>query len=310
MSRPDPPFGIVSIASLDLRVAPDHRSELASQLLLGEAVRRLGTRGGGAWWRVEGLADGYRGWVRSWGLAPATAAGLMAWVGAASGRVRSLVVAARARPGGGATVGPLYWNSRVGLGERSGGWRRVVLPTGRRAWVEARAVASGSAEPPRLVDRLATLSGIPYLWGGRTPTGFDCSGLTQQVLAEQGWRLPRDAHEQWAACRRVPSPGQARPGDLIFFASGKGPVGHVGLWLGGGLYAHSRGAVGRASLSPDNRLYDKELAGQFQSLGRPVLRATSGVPGPGEPWGRLTGFRRPFYPADRAFARALRPKEA
>ena len=61
-------YGVVAPAVLDVRRRPGHPHELTSQLLLGELVRVLDARGGGAWLRVEGLTDGYRGWVRDGGL--------------------------------------------------------------------------------------------------------------------------------------------------------------------------------------------------------------------------------------------------
>ncbi len=75
---PAPRFGIVTIAALDLRAAPDHRSELESQLLMGETVRCLRVRTGGDWWEVESRADRDRGWLRTWGIRPAWR-GASAW---------------------------------------------------------------------------------------------------------------------------------------------------------------------------------------------------------------------------------------
>ena len=69
---PAPTHGVVCSAALDLRTAPEHRAELGSQLLLGEVVRLTGRPRKG-WVPVENVADGYRGWVREWGLVPATA---------------------------------------------------------------------------------------------------------------------------------------------------------------------------------------------------------------------------------------------
>ena len=70
---PAPTHGVVCSAALDLRTTPEHRAELGSQLLLGEVVRVTG-RARKGWVPVENVADGYRGWVREWGLVRATAA--------------------------------------------------------------------------------------------------------------------------------------------------------------------------------------------------------------------------------------------
>jgi hypothetical protein len=73
MTGPRPAHGVVSLAALDLRPRPEHRSELRSQLLLGEVVRVVGVATGGAWWRVLNRSDGYDGWVRAWGVVGASA---------------------------------------------------------------------------------------------------------------------------------------------------------------------------------------------------------------------------------------------
>lgn len=75
----------------------------------------------------------------------------------------------------------------------------------------------------------AALSGIPYVYGGSTPAGFDCSGFTSYIFAKIGISLPRTAAGQQAAVTRVSNPA---PGDLVFFGS---PAYHVGIYAGGGM---------------------------------------------------------------------------
>jgi gamma-D-glutamyl-L-lysine dipeptidyl-peptidase len=259
---------VVSLAALDMRRRPEHRAELTSQLLLGEVVRVLGTRPGGQWWRVEGLVDGYRGWVRGWGLVRVPASRARSWQAKAVARVAVAVAEARTGPGLGALVSPLFLNSHLIAGRRRGAYRRVELPDGRRGWVPVESVAC-RGEKPALLERILSLLGAPYHWGGRNALGFDCSGFTQQVLAEQGVSLPRDAVNQLRASRRLSSGEEPRPGDLIFFAAPGHPPGHVGVGLGGAYYAHCRGMVRISSVESSNRLCDKELMSQVVGWARP-----------------------------------------
>jgi len=265
MSRPT--HAVCSLAALDVRRHPEHRSELTSQLLLGEVVRLAGVSRDGLWWRAESLLDGYRGWVRGWGLVPVSGARATRWLRAARVRVSAPLTLARSRPGGGALVSPLFLNSRLIAGRRRGRYRPVELPDGRRGWAEASALRALGARSP-LLARVLSLMGVPYLWGGRTPAGFDCSGFTQQVLAEQGVFVPRDAVHQQRASTRLGRGERPRPGDLVFFAAPRGTARHVGIGLGGGYYAHCRGFVRISSLDENNPLCDKDLVSQFRGWWR------------------------------------------
>jgi cell wall-associated NlpC family hydrolase len=128
-----------------------------------------------------------------------------------------------------------------------------------------------------LVARVRDLLGVPYLWGGRTPAGMDCSGFVQLLLEEQGCRLPRDAADQERSSRRLGLRDRLRAGDLVFFGPARAPAAHVGVLLGGGYYAHARGMVRINSLKPDNPLYDNVLSNQFRGLRRPRTGARKRV---------------------------------
>lgn len=269
MSGPRPTHAVVSLPVLDLRDGPDHRRELRSQLLMGEVVRLLGTDRTGAWCHIQNEADGYRGWVRAWGLVAASRARAARWRAAARGTVVAVSTWVHAGRGAGAGVSPLHWRSRVIPGRRVGAHRHVELPDGRRGWMKASDLALGNGPRPSMLARLRSLLGVPYLWGGRSSAGLDCSALVQLVLAEQGLELPRDAREQPRACRRLRKGEAPREGDLAFFRRPRERMSHVGIALGGGYFAHARGRVQLGSVEPSNPLYDKRLGPQFAGWFRP-----------------------------------------
>ncbi len=94
-----------------------------------------------------------------------------------------------------------------------------------------------------VVDTALSLRGVPYRNGGSDPSGFDCSGFVQYVFAQHGVVLPREVREQVRSGDEVRLAGIA-PGDLIFFAIGRGGVSHGGLAIGGDEFVHAPSARG------------------------------------------------------------------
>ncbi len=88
--------------------------------------------------------------------------------------------------------------------------------------------------------------GVPYLWAGTTPSGFDCSGFTQYVFAQAGISIGRNTNAQYAQATPVSNP---QPGDLVFFSSGGGGITHVGIYTGGGQFIGSQSSTGVAYTS-------------------------------------------------------------
>ena len=268
MTPTRPTHGVVSLPVLDVRPKPAHASELLSQLLLGETVALLSRSRDGGWLRVRNEADGYVGWVRAWGMIEASSARVARWRRLARGRIATPMALARAGNGTGAGVSPVFFGGRLIAARAVRGWSAVELPDGRRGQLPASALAG--ARRPTIEERVGSLLGAPYLWGGRSPAGYDCSAFVQQVLLEQGVELPRDASDQHRGCR--PVAGKERVGDLAFFRRPGEPASHVGIALGAGYFAHCRGRVVIASVDNDNPLYDKDLKPQFMGWYRPKAR--------------------------------------
>lgn len=125
--------------------------------------------------------------------------------------------------------------------EQRGGWARVRTAYDYPGWLRAEALADGEGELPvdaagSPVDVARTYLGTPYLWGGMTERGIDCSGLVHMAYRRLGRMLPRDADQQEDAGAEVAEP---RPGDLVTY--GEDVADHIAFWLGDGRILHSTG---------------------------------------------------------------------
>lgn len=107
--------------------------------------------------------------------------------------------------------------------------------------------------------------GTPYVWGGTTPSGFDCSGFVQYVFRQHGITLPRTSKQQYGIGSAV-SRANLQPGDLVFFATGYGSVNHLGIYIGNGQFIHSGSSSGVTISSLSNSYWSPRYVGARRVL--------------------------------------------
>ncbi|HKY61139.1 MAG TPA: NlpC/P60 family protein [Gemmatimonadota bacterium] len=258
---PDPaaaPHRAIAHRSLaHVRAEPRHSAELVTQMILGEEALVLAVRD--PWLRIR-LADGYLGWVHGGSVVRSAVDDPEAFARSLNGPpwedpavwivvARGQVLRQGPEPGS-PQAADLVQGGRVRIGDPDGDPLAATLPDGTTGWLDRQAavpVARLAERFPRdgeaLVEHAADFLGLPYLWGGTSEKGFDCSGLVQRIYGLHGIRLPRDAGPQSTVGEPVdPGPGwrDVRPGDLAFFAEPPGArVTHVGILAPGGRMIHA-----------------------------------------------------------------------
>lgn len=246
-------MGVVTGTVVDVRREPDAGSERVTQALFNQPVKVMEERPG--WFRVK-VVDGYTGWIKSENVSRDCSS-----INAGNFRHRVIVTAGMKKiytqPQDGTVIRDVVMGTELYAMDKTGSRYKVALPGGKIGWIdEAGTIRIGTdAHIPKttadaFVQTAEKFMGVPYLWGGVSSLGIDCSGLTYICSRINGVDLPRDAEPQFqsAVGQKVDASGLKR-GDLLFFSSGedlKG-VSHVAIYLGDNKFIHASKSAGKVT---------------------------------------------------------------
>jgi hypothetical protein len=218
-------YGICNLSIVPLRAEPSDSSEMVSQVLYGDHFKVLESRK--KWSRIRLAFDNYEGWIDNKQFlktteenyfdfetrSPKLSADLVDFVTGPNNQLFSICL-----------------GSNIGMSDFfqhhfEGKYSSALLPK------------------EHLVETALLYLNAPYLWGGKTPFGIDCSGFTQMVYKMNGYKLLRDASQQATQGEALSFIEESEPGDLAFFDNEEGKITHVGIIMKDNYIIHAHGKV-------------------------------------------------------------------
>lgn len=224
-------YAIIIVPAAPVRRKARHQTEMTNQLLFGEAVKVYKTKGS-LWVKVRSLADGYEGWMTR---------NLLQQVNEEEAKqpVQFMITQMAA------TISFDGMKMQVPFGASLPGFSNGQGKIGDTSYTaEAGYEQSGSKPPGAEFIRQVAIQwlNVPYMWGGKTFFGADCSGFVQTCFKILGIDLPRDAWQQAQEGKEVQKLKEATGGELAFFDD-KEEIVHVGILLGNDQIIHASGKV-------------------------------------------------------------------
>ncbi|HEY0896596.1 MAG TPA: C40 family peptidase [Sphingobacteriaceae bacterium] len=271
-------FGVANLSVCNNRTSPDHAAEMATQMLLGTPVDVLKKERG--YYQVR-TPDRYISYIDGAGVTLMDEAAFNEWKAAPKVIYTADYGYSFQEPTEKSMrVSDLVAGDLLKLVGKEKGFYKVGYPDGRTAFIPVKSAADfrtwASRPNPtaeQILETAKTMVGVPYLWGGTSVKGVDCSGFTKTSYFLNGIILPRDASQQALVGEQVDifeadtvnldkALKNLRAGDLLFFAAGKvraaskPRVTHTAIYIGDGIFIQAAGLVRINSMKPESDRYD------------------------------------------------------
>ena len=225
-------YGICNLSIVPLRSEPTDKAELVSQILFGEHFKVLEIRK--KWSKIRLAFDKYEGWIdnKQYEQFPkehyeyltkkplALAGNLIDFISTKNNELMTIPMGANL---------PNFDNNSFSIGSTTYSYEGDVL--------------QGKKDKENIINTAFLFLNSPYLWGGKTPFGIDCSGFSQMVYKLNGYTLLRDASQQATQGEVLSFIEESEPGDLAFFDNEEGMITHVGIIMKDNYIIHAHGKV-------------------------------------------------------------------
>ncbi len=285
-------MGVIELSTVYMRLEPDYESPLETQELMGVIVEIIDSQ---SYWRKISTSQPYSAWINSMGLVEMNEEEIKAYEKAAKYIFIALYGNMYEKPSYSSNIvcDLVAGNILRQTSGKYGRWVEAILPSGKIGWVPKKVVvdydkwlAKSDASPENIIAWAKKFVGVPYLWGGMSSKGVDCSGLVRLVYLMNGKSLYRNASEQATQGEKVEVERNIafwkeeawgenkalleeemktriknlKRGDLVFFGrpgenGEKDRVTHVGIYLGDNRIIHASQMVRINSLVPSDKDY-------------------------------------------------------
>ena len=264
---PDPSLGdstrgIINVSVAPIRDRSSHTAQMVDQAIMGNWVKILVENED---WYLCQTHYNYVGWITKSAIHKCNINFISDWNKNAKHRIKTLNSIIYSEPNiSSIRISDGVLNNRLYITKDLVDWNEVILPDGRVGFIQKKNIElvikdkDLTDQSSIVISNALSMKGVPYLWGGNSSKGNDCSGFTQTVYMASGIQLPRDARQQ-AKVGKLIIDDKRKEGDLLFFGTGD-RITHVGISMGGDKFIHQgsklEGKVDIHSLDPDSPIYN------------------------------------------------------